>query len=151
MAFFGVIHFCSNVDLQDCIFPMKSPCKHPGCPELVKGLGYCQTHHKAKPDRRKDYDKARMNDPVLSIAARIRWSARWRRVSKAKLSANPLCEDPHDHHKRRGETITATQVHHIEQLTKRPELAYSMGNLMSLCTRCHDVFNRQERSGDDDL
>lgn len=130
---------------------MKSPCRWPGCKQLVKGSGYCEAHHKAKPDRRKDYDKQRMSDPVLSIAARIRWSARWRRVSKAKLSADPLCEDPHGKHKLRGETATATQVHHIEQLTSKPELAYSMHNLMSVCTRCHDVFNRQERDAAKDL
>jgi predicted HNH restriction endonuclease len=41
--------------------------------------------------------------------------------------------------------MTASQVHHIEGLAARPDLAYTWSNLMSVCTRCHALLEREMR------
>ncbi|WP_405593892.1 HNH endonuclease [Sellimonas catena] len=33
----------------------------------------------------------------------------------------------------------ATQVHHIKELRSYPDLAFEEDNLISLCTRCHNI------------
>lgn len=123
---------------------MKRPCNHPGCHELVSGQDRrCPKH--ATNDPRKHYEEARRKkDPALAMAKRIRSSKQWSDVRRAKLSINPICENPHGLHKRGMEPV-ASEVHHIERIQDAPELAFSMGNLMSLCTKCHAVFSAQER------
>jgi 5-methylcytosine-specific restriction enzyme A len=115
---------------------VRVPCRHPGCHNLLDRAGYCEQHKTSQPDRRKDYDaNTRAKNPALRDAARIRSSARWKKVSRLKLSINPICEDPLGHHG--SNTQTATQVHHIEAVAKRPELAFDLANLMAVCTYCH--------------
>ena len=54
----------------------------------------------------------------------------WRSMRKYKLSINPFCE--------RCEPLTpATEVHHIKDAKKYPELFYEIDNLESLCKPCH--------------
>lgn len=130
---------------------MKAPCKYPGCPTLISRHGYCEKHQLSAPNPRRDYDRGRRaKDPALSQAAAIRSSARWKRVAKAKLSESPMCEDPLNEHERRNTTATATQVHHIEGLVTRPELAFSWSNLMSVCTGCHARIEAEERKSEKD-
>jgi len=81
-------------------------------------------------------------DPALREAERIRNSGRWRKVRKLKLSRDPLCEDCTEH----GLVVPAAQVHHLEPLVRRPDLAYAMENLRSLCTTCHARREAAERS-----
>jgi len=122
---------------------MKHPCRYPGCPALLGQRGYCPTHQDSESNASKDYERKRKADPALALAAKIRSSGRWRKVSKQKLRRNPLCEDPLDTH---GEnTQTARQVHHVKGLREHPELAYELGNLMSVCTRCHAKLEEREK------
>lgn len=124
---------------------MKRPCRNPRCRALVDRAGYCPACEHLSAERHRTYDRHRRAVvPELKVAAEIRNSTRWKKVRAQKLSEQPLCEDPHGRHPRR--TVTASQVHHIEPLATRPDLAFSASNLMSVCTRCHDVFNRAERS-----
>ncbi|MCD8206502.1 MAG: HNH endonuclease, partial [Bacteroidales bacterium] len=64
---------------------------------------------------------------------------RWLKLRRAKLTAQPLCEDCLS----RGETTAATEVHHItpveegSSLRERRALMYSPSNLRSLCHECH--------------
>ncbi len=129
---------------------MVHPCKYPGCSRLLPKSGYCTAHKATAPDYRKDYERKRKADPVLSLAAKIRSSPQWQRVRRYKLGINPICEDPHGEHAGRNETVTAKQVHHIQGLATHPELAYVLTNLQSVCTRCHARLEAMERSGQGD-
>lgn len=89
-----------------------------------------------------EYARRRAADPALDLARRIRSSARWRKVRALKLARDPLCADCRG----RGFVEAATQVHHLEPLARRPDLAYAMANLLSLCTACHARREAQERA-----
>jgi 5-methylcytosine-specific restriction protein A len=88
-----------------------------------------------------EYEARRRSDPALARAQRIRSSARWRKLRALKLARDPLCEDCQT----RGVLKAATQVHHVEGLAQRPDLAFVMKNLASLCTTCHAKREAQER------
>jgi 5-methylcytosine-specific restriction protein A len=88
-----------------------------------------------------EYEARRRRDPALADAQRIRSSARWRKVRALKLARDPLCEDC----KARGVLKTATQVHHLEGLAQRPDLAFVFENLRSICSTCHAKREAQER------
>lgn len=126
---------------------MKSPCKHPGCPLLVNGNTYCDKHKRPDDEMikvyRQRYDMTRKDDPAYLF----RSSKKWQNVRRVKLSMNPLCEDPHGEHERRGITETAKQVHHIVGLSQcaGDTRAYDMINLMSVCWRCHAKIEAQVR------
>ena len=68
---------------------------------------------------------------------------RWKKLRKAKLMLNPVCEIC-------GKEL-AKQVHHkdsflkYENLLKRKEVAYDFDNLQSLCELCHIKLHRDER------
>ncbi len=88
-----------------------------------------------------EYDERRKRDPALAEARRIRSSTRWRKVRALKLARDPLCEDCLEH----GVTEVATQVHHVEGLAARPDLAFTSANLRALCTVCHARREAEER------
>ncbi len=88
-----------------------------------------------------DYERRRMADPALAEAERIRNTARWRAVRKIKLAQDPLCQDCIE----QDLVVPATQVHHLEPLVRRPDLAYSMENLLSVCTMHHARREAEER------
>ena len=66
-------------------------------------------------------------------------SSRWRMVRGAQLQAQPFCEIC----EQRGVVTAAQVVHHIREIESAGndaeawELATSMGNLQSLCYKCH--------------
>jgi 5-methylcytosine-specific restriction enzyme A len=127
---------------------MKTPCRFPGCPSLLDKSGFCEKHKSHAGQAKRDYEVKRKRDPVLSFNHQVRTSKKWGRVRLLKLSADPLCEDPHGDHARRGVTATATTVHHIKGLSSHPELAYDWDNLMSLCVRCHNKIEAEVRGND---
>jgi 5-methylcytosine-specific restriction endonuclease McrA len=121
---------------------MKKPCKFPGCREVLRVAGYCEQHAKGHKDGQKLhaslYDQWRRKGKVdLRQAQQVRSSAKWKKVRWLKITMNPLCEDPHGFHARKGTTETATQVHHIISAGSRPDLAFDAENLMSVCASCH--------------
>ena len=63
-----------------------------------------------------------------------RW---WRQCRRFKLLCNPLCTC--------GQL--ATEVHHLQPIAKRPDLALDIDNLESVCHRCH-LQKRKEASED---
>jgi 5-methylcytosine-specific restriction protein A len=78
-------------------------------------------------------------------------TAKWQRLRRAKLSANPECERCLEE-KNRPEP--ATEVHHVipveHGLTYREKetLMFDFGNLRSLCHDCHvKTHNEMGRSG----
>ena len=80
----------------------------------------------------RDYDLRRKDDQTV----RIRSSARWQKIRRAILAASPLCQDPFGQHA--SDTIPSREVHHIQPLYQRPDLAFARSNLMALCARCHN-------------
>jgi 5-methylcytosine-specific restriction protein A len=98
---------------------------------------------RGRKDRDADYRRRRMADPALAEAERIRNSGRWRWLRRVKLARDPLCEDCLE----RDRTEAASQVHHMEPIVRRPDLAFEMENLRSLCTTCHARREAEERMG----
>jgi 5-methylcytosine-specific restriction endonuclease McrA len=96
---------------------------------------------RGRKDRDADCRRRRIADPALAEAERIRNSPRWRWLRKVKLAQSPLCEDCAAH----GCVEAATQVHHLEPIVRRPDLAFEMENLRSLCTTCHARREAEER------
>jgi len=62
----------------------------------------------------------------------------WRSTRAVKLRRDPLCE----HCKAAGRLEPATQVHHVLERLDRPDLAYDLTNLESLCASCHSRISR---------
>ncbi len=106
-----------------------SPCRHPGCPALVEGGGYCDKHKKQeKAWKNRDYDRQR------GTSAQRGYNAQWQKVRRLKLQQDPLCERC----LKAGRLVAATVVHHIKPVDKYPELRLAMDNLQSLCQGCHN-------------
>lgn len=127
---------------------MKTPCKHPGCAALLDKSGFCERHASHAMQPRRDYEAKRKTDPVLQASQRFRSSTAWRKLSKLKLSMNPLCEDPFGDHARRATTRSALQVHHIKPLATHPECGLDLDNLQSVCTACHAKLEVAAKRGD---
>lgn len=75
----------------------------------------------------------RRADPRQRAVDQIRNTNRWRRLRRMKLAQCPLCQDCAGVNR----IEPATQVHHDEPLSRRPDLAFTMTNLVPLCTTCH--------------
>ena len=88
-----------------------------------------------------EYDAKRRAHPTLGRAARMRSSARWKAVRNRKISTTPLCE----HCLADGRHTAAEQVDHIRGIQARPDLAFTMSNLQSLCVPCHARKSARER------
>ena len=76
-------------------------------------------------------------------AHRLRRSAKYRRLRSIYFAQHPLCEICES----RGRIEMAVEVHHVQGIAKRPDLAFERGNLQSLCVRCHAYETRVERGG----
>lgn len=94
----------------------------------------------ARQQSQRAYDRRRANDPQLKAAAKLRNSAAWQRLRSAFLARNPICGSC-------GRAL-ATQVHHLEPLERRPDLALDWANLAPVCTRCHAACDSVERRGE---
>jgi 5-methylcytosine-specific restriction enzyme A len=92
------------------------PCRHPGCPELVQGGGYCPKH------RRDDY---RRQDAVRGTPSQRGYGWEWQRIRRSILMERPYCE-------RCG--APAVLVHHRDHNPANIDRP----NLESLCRACHE-------------
>lgn len=94
----------------------------------------------AKAQTQRAYDRRRAADPRLAAAARIRNSAAWQRLRAHFLAVHPIC----------GACVAAlaTQVHHLQPVERRPDLALCWGNLAPVCSFCHARCNAVERRGE---
>jgi 5-methylcytosine-specific restriction endonuclease McrA len=70
-------------------------------------------------------------------------NARWRALRLAYLKRYPLCADPAGYHAADGVVVPATEVHHLEDRRKRPDLTYCADNLQGLCASCHNRITRR--------
>lgn len=100
----------------------KTPCRHPGCPELVEpGRLYCEKHLPLHPEVTRTYNKKIYNK-------------RWEKFSKAYLQAHPLCVEC----MKQGKYTKATVVDHIIPHRGNQKLFWDQSNMQPLCKRCHD-------------
>lgn len=105
----------------------KTPCKHPGCGELVAyGKDYCNKH---KPTH-------------IRSAHKRGYNSKWQRDSKSYLKDNPLCVMC----KRNGKYVQATVVDHIVPHRGNQKLFWSHSNWQALCKPCHDKKTGTEDS-----
>jgi 5-methylcytosine-specific restriction endonuclease McrA len=68
-----------------------------------------------------------------------RYGHKWDRLSRAKRAASPLCERC----ERLGVVTVATEVHHIQKVSQRPDLKYEWSNLISVCRECHEILENE--------
>lgn len=99
-------------------------------------------HAAARPvsTARREYDRRRAADPQLAAAATLRNSSAWQRLRSAFLARNPICGAC-------GREL-ATQVHHLQPVERRPDLALDWDNLAPVCVGCHGICNSHERRGE---
>ena len=106
----------------------KTPCRHPGCPELVPyGTKYCQAH------------KALHPEDVRSAAERG-YGRAWQKASKRFLQAHPFCVIC----EREGRFTKAMVVDHTIPHRGDRELFWNQENWQPLCKHHHDVKTRNE-------
>ena len=102
-------------------------------------------HSAARPvsTARRAYDRRRAADPQLAAAAALRNSAAWQHLRAHFLARHPICGAC-------GAAL-ATQVHHLQPVGKRPDLALVWENLAPVCSACHARCNANERAGSETL
>jgi 5-methylcytosine-specific restriction protein A len=69
-----------------------------------------------------------------------RYGHRWDKLSRAKRAASPLCERC----ERLGLVTVATEVHHVQKVSQRPDLKHEWSNLMSVCRKCHEILEGED-------
>jgi len=112
-------------------------CAYPACFSMAEiGKRYCLKHagNQAADDARKAvHDKGRWERGPSAAHRWVYQDARWRKLRKAHLDANPACA-------RCGSP--ATDVHHIVPHLGREVFAFNADNLESLCHACHMKITR---------
>jgi 5-methylcytosine-specific restriction protein A len=68
-------------------------------------------------------------------------SARWKRLRRAHLNENPLCERC----EAEGRLVTAIIAHHKIDRLERPDLALDDANLESVCASHHSRHHNDQR------
>ena len=105
-----------------------TPCKHPGCPELVPyGQKYCDQHKALHPEE------------VRSAVGRG-YGSRWRKARQQFLHSHPLCVEC----QKEGRYVKATDVDHIIPHRGDQKLFWDMSNWQALCHRHHSMKTRRE-------
>lgn len=111
------------------VMPMKParPCRYRGCAGLTTdSSGYCEQHKNTDRKRRaRDYSK-KPDDKFYSSTA-------WAKCRLMKLARDPLCEDC----LAEGRLTQGEIVHHVIHYQDRPDMAYHLDNLRTVCRSCH--------------
>ena len=105
-----------------------TPCRHPGCPELVPyGTKYCEKHKALHPEENRG-------------ASKRGYGSRWQKARKKYLEAHPLCVEC----MKEGRYVKATDVDHNTAHRGDPVLFWDMDNWQALCHRHHSMKTRRE-------
>jgi 5-methylcytosine-specific restriction endonuclease McrA len=70
-------------------------------------------------------------------------TATWRDLRRAKLAAQPVCEQC----EKRGLSVLAEAVDHIHELRHGGDPFPALSGLMSLCTACHSIKTNAVTAG----
>jgi 5-methylcytosine-specific restriction protein A len=110
-----------------------TPCRQPGCPQVLATPGYCDQHRGAQ---HRDYGRARRGfDEELGFYR----TAAWRSARAALLREEPLCRACRD----RGRLVPATIVDHVRPI-KDGGARFDAANLQPLCAPCHNRKTARE-------
>jgi 5-methylcytosine-specific restriction protein A len=112
-------------------------CTVNGCPCLT-WKGKCKAHARSNSQGRRYRD---------SYAASPGLRARWAKLSKAKLRADPLCQSATCTAIPAPLRPAATQVDHIDALGLQGPRAFDPSNWQSLCASCHSRKTASESFG----
>ena len=104
-----------------------TPCRHPGCGEVLATPGYCDSHRVAV---HRDYGRARRG---FDTERGFYQSAAWRAVRAAFLREHPVCTRCEG----RGRVVAAVVADHIQPL-KDGGARFDWANLQGLCVPCHN-------------
>ncbi len=116
-----------------------TPCRYPGCAEVVAVPGYCDAH---RPLIHRDYGRARRG---FDAEVGFYQSRQWRSVRAAFLREHPLCGACGA----KGLLVAARVVDHVLPI-KDGGARFDAANLQSLCVPCHNSKTAREsaaRSG----
>lgn len=107
-------------------YKIKKQCGNKACPAIIDpGRTYCPeclTQSRKRYDR---HDRDRHN---------VYATKQWRSVRKMKLARDVFCECSECV----GTLVVAEVVHHKREISDRPDLTFTMDNLMSMAKACHD-------------
>ena len=115
--------------------------------QAAKTYSQLKTERYGRGPRDKAYEIRRMSNPKLAASKYFRNSACWQKFRGWFKKRHPLCCDPFDDHKRQGITQITQHVHHIEEISERPDLATTESNCRGLCTTCHNKVEAMHRAG----
>ena len=109
----------------------KKPCNHPGCGQLISSKDrFCSKHY---------IDKSNYRHTLTSTQRG--YGSAWRKLRKIVLERdNMLCQSC----LKEGRVRVAMVVDHIKPKAKGGD--DSLGNLNSLCRKCHDHKTAREDS-----
>ena len=112
---------------------VKRKCFKSGCREYIDyNKKYCERH---KGLDNKTYNKqVRFNETNRKYYDFYN-SSQWRKLSKRKRYANPLCE----HCLAQGRIKQAGMVDHVVEIREEFDLRFEWDNLQSLCNNCHNT------------
>src|ERR1700684_4342834 len=122
----------------------KKPCSKFGCRYFqTQDSRYCEEHKTDNPEirQRREYDRQRNQEEHRQIYK----SARWAKLRRMKIQANPCCELEDVCVRKHGHAMPSTVVDHIEGTKERPDLAYTWENLRAACKPCHDARTAREQ------
>lgn len=106
----------------------KKLCTYPGCTAVVVSPAIRCDRHPHKPIERKHYEHH-----YLPSGSLIYDSIEWKRIRKARLLLNPLCQ----HCELVGVIKKAVDVDHIVEIEDGGE-PFDLDNTQSLCRSCHN-------------
>ena len=110
-----------------------TPCRKPGCAEVVASPGFCDRH---RGSQHQDYARARRGfDEELGFYR----SAAWRSARAALLREEPLCRAC----RAGGRLAPATVVDHVRPI-KDGGARFDPANLQPLCAPCHNRKTARE-------
>jgi len=113
-----------------------TPCRYPGCAEVVAVPGYCDGH---RPLIHRDYGRARRG---FDAEVGFYQSKDWRVLRAAVLRESPLCVVC----KAKERLIAAGVVDHVVPL-KDGGARFDRDNLQPLCVSCHNRKTARETAG----
>ena len=113
-----------------------TPCRYPGCAEVVAVPGYCDGH---RPLIHRDYGRARRG---FDAEVGFYQSKDWRVLRAAVLRESPLCVVC----KAKERLIAAGVVDHVVPL-KDGGARFDRANLQPLCVSCHNRKTARETAG----
>jgi len=121
------------------------PCCEPGCHSLVSGASRCPRHARTRlAEARESLRRLQAGiERRRGTAAERGYGARWQKLRRLFLEANPLCAECG----RKGLTERANVVDHV--IAHRGDQArfWDESNWQPLCRGCHDRKTFAEASG----